>query len=119
MPWLKDNHTEAETIAFMRSSVLAHDDVRIAEIDSAIAGNCAVNADWLNHLYVAPEFFGLGAGGLLLEEAKHGKRHLMLWVFQRNASARRFYEKRGFRLLSETDGSANGEREPDALYEWR
>ena len=33
--------------------------------------------------------------------------------FQRNARARR-----GFRLIEETDGARNEEREPDARYLW-
>jgi ribosomal protein S18 acetylase RimI-like enzyme len=40
-------------------------------------------------------------------------------VFQRNEGARRFYERRGFRLVGQRDGSENEEREPDAVYEWR
>jgi hypothetical protein len=32
--------------------------------------------------------------------------------------ARRFYERRGFVLTEETDGSRNEEREPDARYVW-
>jgi hypothetical protein len=39
-------------------------------------------------------------------------------VFQRNEDARRFYERRGFRLVRLTDGADNMEREPDALYAW-
>ena len=37
-----------------------------------------------------------------------------LWVFQRNTGARRFYERRGLRLVELTDGAGNDEREPDA-----
>ena len=33
--------------------------------------------------------------------------------------ARRFYDKHGFALIKETDGSGNEEKEPDALYTWR
>jgi hypothetical protein len=43
----------------------------------------------------------------------------MLWTFQRNAPARRFYEKEGFVAVRETDGSGNEEREPDVLYLWK
>jgi hypothetical protein len=39
-------------------------------------------------------------------------------VFQRNLSARRFYERRGFRLVELRDGSSNEEGEPDAVYQW-
>ena len=39
--------------------------------------------------------------------------------YPRNAQARRFYEARGFALVKETDGAANEEKEPDALYLWK
>ena len=39
-------------------------------------------------------------------------------MFQRNTTARSFYEKRGLKILRLTDGSGNDEHEPDALYEW-
>ena len=42
----------------------------------------------------------------------------MLWVFQKNEGARRFYERHGFELVKLTDGAENMEREPDALYRW-
>jgi len=43
---------------------------------------------------------------------------LTLWTFQRNAAARRFYEKHGFMVIKQTDGSANEQKEPDAMYRW-
>jgi hypothetical protein len=39
-------------------------------------------------------------------------------VFQRNARARRFYERAGFVLAELTDGAGTEEREPDARYVW-
>jgi ribosomal protein S18 acetylase RimI-like enzyme len=44
--------------------------------------------------------------------------HVSLWTFQRNAPTRRFYERTGFVLIEETDGTRNDEKEPDALYVW-
>jgi GNAT superfamily N-acetyltransferase len=74
----------------------------------------------LEHLYVRPADQGKGVGGTLLARAKEQRPHgLRLWVFQRNEGARRFYERHGFALACVTDGTANAEREPDALYEWR
>src|SRR5262245_46216524 len=37
---------------------------------------------------------------------------------QCNRAARLFYAARGFRLILETDGARNEEKEPDALYRW-
>ncbi|HEY6431317.1 MAG TPA: GNAT family N-acetyltransferase, partial [Acetobacteraceae bacterium] len=61
---------------------------------------------------------GQGIGTALLAQAMAAHSPLRLWVFQRNAPALRFYAARGFRLVGQTDGSRNEEREPDALLEW-
>jgi ribosomal protein S18 acetylase RimI-like enzyme len=42
---------------------------------------------------------------------------LRLRAFARNAAARAFYERHGFRAVAESDGSDNEEREPSVLYE--
>ena len=55
---------------------------------------------------------------LLQYVKKRQPEGLQLWVFQKNAAARRFYERHDFRLEKLTDGSGNMEREPDALYSW-
>ena len=56
---------------------------------------------------------------LLLQVAKAASSSLQLWTFQKNILARRFYEKRGFVAVIETDGSQNEEHEPDVLYRWQ
>jgi putative acetyltransferase len=84
-----------------------------------VGGFASVRSGVLEHLYVAPHLQGRGLGTLLLGAAKEeSPRGLRLHVFQRNLSARRFYEGRGFRLIELCDGSSNEEGEPDAVYEW-
>jgi len=78
----------------------------------------AFRRDWIDQLYVLPEAQGGGLGTALLQVAQRSFAHLQVWTFQRNRAARLFYAQRGFRLVRETDGSANEEREPDALYRW-
>ena len=73
----------------------------------------------LEKLYVDPEAQNRGVGTALLDEAKALRPEgFVLWVFQKNVRARRFYERHGFRLVKLTDGAENLEREPDALYQW-
>jgi ribosomal protein S18 acetylase RimI-like enzyme len=57
-------------------------------------------------------------GQALLTAAREDVAELSLWVFQSNTQARRFYERQGFTLVELTDGAANEERLPDALYRW-
>ena len=57
------------------------------------------------HIDLLPEAQGQGVGTELLDVAKRASERLQLWTFQCNASARRFYEARGFALVEETDGT--------------
>jgi ribosomal protein S18 acetylase RimI-like enzyme len=87
--------------------------------DRLTGGFASVRSGVLEHLYVSPQLQGNGLGTLLLATAKEeSPGGLRLHVFQRNLSARRFYERHGFKLVQLRDGSSNEEGEPDAVYEW-
>jgi GNAT superfamily N-acetyltransferase len=96
-----------------------HQDVGDPRADLRVGGFAALGDDHLDHLYVHPDFHHGGVGTALLQHVIfHRPNGLKLWVFQQNAQARRFYEHHGFVLLHQTDGAANEERTPDALYGW-
>jgi GNAT superfamily N-acetyltransferase len=119
MPYLPRLHTDDEVRGWIRDVVLPGDEVVVAEVDGRLAGFAALDEDLLDHIYVHPELQGRGIGDALLARVKELRPGgFRLWVFQRN-TARRFYERRGLRLVELTDGAGNDEREPDALYEWR
>jgi ribosomal protein S18 acetylase RimI-like enzyme len=114
-------HTDEETVDFITNTVMAEDEVVVAEVEGGIAGFVAMSSggDLLEHLYVHPQLTGRGIGTALLERAKaRMPGGFRLWVFQANAGARRFYERHGLRVVKLTDGAANEEKTPDALYEW-
>jgi ribosomal protein S18 acetylase RimI-like enzyme len=99
---------------------VARDAIWVEERDGRVVGFVGLNDGEVTHLYVAPRAQNGGIGTALLDHVKaQSAGELRLWVFQRNESARRFYERHGFRLVELTDGAANMEREPDALYGWR
>ena len=87
-------------------------------IDEAVIGFIAFREGWIDQLYVLPQWQGHGVGQALVQVAKTAWPRLQLWTFQRNALARRFYEKQGFVVVMESDGSRNEEHEPDVLYRW-
>jgi putative acetyltransferase len=118
LPYLPDLHSPEEDLAYFYEQVFPRSTIWLGETEDELAGFAAVREDWLDHLYVAPTWHGLGLGSTLLDIAKDGRSRLDLWVFQRNEQARRFYERRGFRLMELTDGSANEERMPDVRYRW-
>jgi GNAT superfamily N-acetyltransferase len=112
-------HTRDEDRVFI-AGLVSRDEVWVAEESGRIVGMAALEEDLLSHLYVHPDAQGRGVGSALLEKVKERRpTGFTFWVFQQNRRARRFYERRGCRLVRLTDGSGNEENTPDALYEWR
>jgi len=118
MPWLVGLHTPDEDRWFYRERVFPTCRVWGRFDGATLSGIIAFRDSWVEQLYVLPAAQGRGAGTELLDVAKGACDRLELWTFQRNAPARRFYEARGFRLVEQTDGVRNEEREPDARYLW-
>lgn len=118
LPWLAGLHTPAEDRSFYREHVFVECSVWGAFNADALVGIMAFRPDWIDQFYVLPQTQRTGVGSALLGVAKAQATSLSLWTFQRNAAARRFYEKHGFVAVMETDGSGNEEREPDVLYRW-
>jgi ribosomal protein S18 acetylase RimI-like enzyme len=88
----------------------------VARQGGRVVGHVLIDGEHLDHLYVHPEAQGCGIGSALLRKARSlSPRRVALVTFQRNASARAFYEKHGFRPLRFTDGE-NEEGEPDVHY---
>ena len=118
LPSLAGLHTPEEDQWFFRERVFETCEVWGAFDGAAMRGIIAFREGWIDQLYVMPTAQRRGVGKDLLQVAQNAFDRLQLWTFQRNASARRFYEGRGFALIRETDGARNEEKEPDALYLW-
>ena len=118
LPTLRSLHTPDEDRAFFRERLFAACEVWGSFEDGAMTGFVAFREGWIEQLYVLPGAQRRGFGTSLLKIAQDAFDNLQLWTFQRNATARQFYQSRGFALVRETDGSDNEEREPDALYLW-
>jgi GNAT superfamily N-acetyltransferase len=119
LPWLAALHTPDEDRGYFRDLLFVRCQIWGAIAPRGLVGIIAFRKDWIDQLYILPESQTRGAGGALLDIAKSTFDYLQLWTFQKNAGARRFYERRGFLKVEETDGSRNEEREPDVRYEWR
>jgi GNAT superfamily N-acetyltransferase len=116
-PWLIGLHTPEEDRDYFREQVFSSCEIWGA-VDEHMVGIIAFRQGWIDQLYVLPRYQGQGVGSALLKLAKAAPDNLQLWTFQKNASAREFYEARGFEAIKKTDGSENEEREPDILYRW-
>ncbi|MEU6414426.1 GNAT family N-acetyltransferase [Microbispora sp. NPDC046933] len=120
MTYLPHLHSDEETRSWIAGVVLPSSQVWVAELHGQVVGFAALHGDWLDHLYLAPAAQNGGVGSALLGHAKKARpRGLDLYVFQQNTGARRFYERHGFTLVAEGDGSGNEENLPDAHYRWR
>ena len=121
IPYAMSAHTDAEVRGWIRNHLIPEQDVKIweqeGEIEAVIATSENENESWINQLYVRAESVGRGFGSKLLKDALLNlKRPIMLYTFQENRGARRFYERYGFRAIKFTDGNENEEKCPDVLY---
>ena len=79
--------------------------VFVAERDHRLVGLAGVDECWLHGLYVVPGEWGTGVATALHDHAlgaMDGCSEAHLWVLQENHRARRFYERRGWRLNGTT-----------------
>jgi len=112
-------HPAADLLRHVREHILPHREVWVAEDGAEVVAVMALDADWLDDLYVHPSAAGTGIGSALLQLAQALRPDgFDLWVFDVNAPARRFYERHGLSAVERTDGSGNEERAPDVRYRW-
>jgi GNAT superfamily N-acetyltransferase len=121
LPGLHNPHTPDEDREWIRG-LFARLSVWLAVDGERVVGVLSREDEWVRQLYVAPDRTGQRIGQRLLdafldEAAAAPFPVVRLWTFQRNAGARRFYERNGFVAVEFTDGSGNEEREPDVRYE--
>lgn len=115
MPWLHVLHTPEEDLNFFAAE-LDSSQAWVALADERVVAFAVLRHGWLQHLYVDPDWQGLGLGGELLAQVLSASvGDVRLWVFERNVRAQEFYRKHGFEVVERTDGAGNEEHEPDVL----
>jgi len=119
LPWLAGRHSPDDVRRYFRETVFPACTLWGAWKAASLIGIIAFRQEWIDQLYVLPDFHGRGVGTALLQVARSSHSRLQLWTFQRNNAARRFYEARGFVAIRQTDGAAIHEKEPDVLYLWQ
>jgi len=112
-------HTFEEDCEYFKDVILQNNDLWVAEADGRVAGFLAIAGDFVDQLFVVPDFQRRGIGKLLLDHAKRlSPEHLFLYTFQVNINGRAFYEKNGF-VAVRFGVSPAPESEPDVEYHWR
>lgn len=99
--------------------ILMNNQVWVVEVGNYPVAFMAMNNDFIDCLYIHPDYQRRGIGKALLEFArKRSPDHIWLYTLQVNVNARTFYEKNGF--VAEKFGmSPAPENEPDVEYHWR
>jgi ribosomal protein S18 acetylase RimI-like enzyme len=108
-----------EDQAYFRDHVLKENRVFVVEAAQHPVAFMAMRDDFIDHLYVHPDYQKRGIGKDLLDFARRlSPEHIWLYTLQINLNARAFYEKNGF--IAEKFGvSPPPESEPDVEYHWR
>lgn len=122
MPYAPSAHTDAEVRSWVAASLVPSGDVILASANGETVGVMATkqacDCSWITQMVVDPAHVGRRIGASLLAHALLIlRRPILLYTFQANTGARRFYARHGFRAIQFTDGRANEERCPDVLYE--
>jgi len=111
-------HTYAEDRDYFRDKILPGNQVFVAELDGRLAGFMAQRGDFIDQLYVDPDFQRRGLGTAFLALARRlSPASLYLYTLQVNSGGRHFYEKSGFHI-AKLGVSPPPESEPDVQYRW-
>ena len=104
---------------YFRHHILKENKVFVVEGDRRPIAFMAMRHEFVDQLYVHPDYQNRGVGKALLDYARQlSPEHVWLYTLQINVNARAFYEKNGF--VAEKFGvSPPPENEPDVEYHWR
>jgi ribosomal protein S18 acetylase RimI-like enzyme len=104
---------------YFRDHVLKQNRVWVVEVDHRPVAFMAMENEFIDQLYIHPDYQRRGIGRSLLDFArKQSPDHIWLYTLQVNVNARAFYEKNGF--VAERFGiSPPPELAPDVEYHWR
>jgi GNAT superfamily N-acetyltransferase len=112
-------HFFYEDQGYFRDQVLKKNKVWVVENDRRPVAFMAMEKEFIDQLYIHPDYWRQGVGNALLNFARErSPDHLWLYTLQININARAFYEKNGF--VAENFGVSDPpESEPDVEYHWR
>ena len=116
---IQKGHFFYEDQNYFRDHVLPNNQVWVAEMDGRPVGLMAMSNEFVDQLYIHPQYQRRGIGEAFINFARQrSPEHVWLYTLQINVNARSFYEKHGF--VAEKFGmSPPPENEPDVEYHWR
>lgn len=113
----KEIHSFEDHVDFINHRLSGQFRIDLAVVDEKVVGMIAYNQTEISQLYIHIGYQGIGIGEALLNIAKdHSSGSLILYTFDINQKAQRFYEKHGFIIIGR--GNENEENLPDIKYKW-
>ena len=104
---------------YFRDHILKENKVFVVESGQRPIAFMAIKDEFVDQLYVHPDYQNHGVGKALLDYArKLSPEHVWLYTLQINLNARAFYDKNGF-IVEKYGISPPPESEPDVEYHWR
>lgn len=100
----------------MAMEYLPNSETYVALCDNEIIGFISMMDSYLAAIFVDSPVQGQGIGTKLLDYVKNARQKIKLKVYKKNSNSLRFYENRGFKIISESLEKATGEIE--CLMEW-
>lgn len=89
---------------------LPNADTWVIEIGNQVIGFIALIGNEVGALFLEPKHQGKKMGKLMMDKAQELHGDLEVEVFEKNAMARHFYSKYGFKLIGEKTHEPTGER---------
>ena len=116
---MEKGHFFYEDQDYFLHHILKDNRVWVVEVTNRPVAFMAMNGEFVDQLYIHPDFWRKGIGTALLNFAREqSTSHVWLYTLQANVNARAFYEKNGF--VAEKFGvTPPPESEPDVEYHWR
>jgi len=104
---------------YFQHRILKDNKVWVVDFENHPVAFLAMKNEFIDRLYVHPDFWRQGIGNSLLQFAREqSPEHVWLFTLQVNVNARAFYEKNGF-VAEKLGVSPPPESEPDVEYHWR
>jgi ribosomal protein S18 acetylase RimI-like enzyme len=115
----REIHSFEDHVFFLNHVLIKNNKIYIAIDNDKVVGIIAFNDNEINQLYILNDYQGKGLGKKLLGLAKtNSKGRLVLYTFEINKKAQRFYENNEFKIIGRGKGDGNEENLADIKYEW-
>ena len=107
-PFLTEEFQKLEKIN-IREIYLPQTKTWVFEEDENIIGFISMLGNELGAIFVLPEYIGKGIGSELFLHVREVYGDLTVRVFEKNNIGRKFYDKKGFKLIREENHEETGE----------